>query len=557
MRTDGEASNPGPSHQATQLVAASANVTSMKTQMENILSIPADILGCSEVRLPEPGQIEIANDLFDKGWNVVFGKALSRKQGSNRIPPGGVAIMAKAGLNLNSVPATCPDGQWLWQTTRFCHGVVRVSIGIVHIISVYGHTNAWNNRAQRDKNEEFLIRLARYIASLGDVPLLLLGDFNTSPDHSAVLPAEIGQGRLFDMAAVFACAQGIDPPNTCHVHQTSAGSRIDLVLANHVLVGCCQGCQLFHDSGLPTHTPVLVTLATEGVAQRGTCFRSPLAFPLNFQDPDGEAERFQSQECAGEIVARHAQGLSQAISQQDTETAFRVTCAAAEEYLCMRHFGQRYVRAYCGRGLAEMKQKNIAAPFLDKTQHCAVSSRCHRLMKLARRLEELSRKVQNRFVLAPIPQEWWNLWEAIRRDGTCLMPHAPAWLDPCIPDLPLLLALGKAARDHSTHERAVEGSRRKETKTAIFKEDWSNQRKLSHAFCRGEKPPVPPLLRRCDGSFTGNLVEIDGLLRDAWLPIFRLYGDSSPPRFSASKSVLGPFFPLTKISSLVATQLIT
>ena len=98
----------------------------MKTQMENILSIPADILGCSEVRLPEPGQIEIANDLFDKGWNVVFGKALSRKQGSNRIPPGGVAIMAKAGLNLNSVPATCPDGQWLWQTTRFCRGVVRV-----------------------------------------------------------------------------------------------------------------------------------------------------------------------------------------------------------------------------------------------------------------------------------------------------------------------------------------------------------------------------------------------------------------------------------------------
>ena len=61
--------------------------------------------------------------------------------------------MAKAGLNLTSVPATCPDGQWLWQTTRFCHGVVRVSIGIVHIISVYGHTNAWNNRAQRDRNE--------------------------------------------------------------------------------------------------------------------------------------------------------------------------------------------------------------------------------------------------------------------------------------------------------------------------------------------------------------------------------------------------------------------
>ena len=112
----------------------------------------------------------MSRELQEKGWDIAYGKPVHRKQGSNRIPPGGVAIMAKRGLNLRSIPAMCDDGQWLWHTTRFCHGVIHVSTGIVHIISIYGHTNAWNNRSQRERNEEFLTRLIRYVSSLGDVP---------------------------------------------------------------------------------------------------------------------------------------------------------------------------------------------------------------------------------------------------------------------------------------------------------------------------------------------------------------------------------------------------
>ena len=314
--TDGEAQNPGPiptNEKPSWLVAGTTNVTAMTTQFENIMSIPADILGCQEVRLPEPGQVDMARELYEKGWNVTFGKPLERKPGSNRIPPGGVAIMAKRGLNLQRVPPRCEDGYWLWNTTRFCHGIIEASVGVIHVFCVYGHTNAWNNRAQRDRNEELLSRLVRYMSSLGDVPIILLGDFNTAPEHSAVLSTEIGQGNLFDISAIFAQARGEEPAKTCHVHQTSEGSRVDLVLTNHVLAGTCRECDLFKESGLPTHTPVLVSLDTSGVTQEGNCFRTPLAFPMRFQDPDPEAERYQSDEIASACISEHATAFANAI----------------------------------------------------------------------------------------------------------------------------------------------------------------------------------------------------------------------------------------------------
>ena len=37
------------------------------------------------------------------------------------------------------------------------------------------------------------------------------------------------------------------------------------------------------------------------------------------------------------------------------------------------------------------------------------------------------------------------------------------------------------------------------------------------------------LLRRPDGTLTGNVQEADDLLRAAWLPIFQSYGDEQPP----------------------------
>ena len=349
--TDGEASNPGPVPPRSgidHVVAASTNMTSMKTQLESVLAIPADILGGQEVRLCEAGQVDMSRELHERGWSAVFGKALSRKPGSNRVPPGGVAILARKGMRMQHVPPQCIDGHWLWNTTRFVHAVVEVSTGIVHVISVYGHTNAWTNVAQRVRNEELLTHLVKYIAALGDVPLLLLGDFNTPPEFSAILSNEIGSGSLVDLAATTALAAGVEAPPTCHAHPTSPGSRIDLAFANSILAGACSSCELFESSALPVHKPVLVTLNTSTVAQQGPCFRTPLAFPMNFQDPNQEAEKHQSSTCAQACVDAHWANLSQALQSQDVEQAFEAFNQASEQYYCTRAFGQTKVKPDCG-----------------------------------------------------------------------------------------------------------------------------------------------------------------------------------------------------------------
>ena len=329
---------------------------------------------------------------------------------------------------------------------------------------------------------------------------------------------------MIDLAATTSQARLEDPPPTCHVHANSTGSRIDLALANRVLASSCRGCSLLEDSALPVHTPLLASFETASVAQQGPCFQTPLAIPLNFGDSDPDAERYQSSACAQECVQSHAHDFNQALHSKDVEKAFLHFNGASEKYLCTRAFGQPYVKPYCGRGRVKMRSKTTAAPFRDSETHCAVSSKCWRLQKLTRRLEEMARKLQLRaHAMTPIPQEWWNLWRTTCQDGASLAPHMRAWNDVTnIPDLPTLLAMISEVKNLAKQQRLLETARRVESRAELFRDDWNSKRKLSHAFCRGEKPPMPPLMCREDGTWTGDRAEMDGMLRDAWLPVFRL-----------------------------------
>ena len=219
--TKGEALKPGPA------VFSTTNLTSLHTQQASLLALPADVVGCQEVRLDEPGQRRQAEELKTAGLSIIFGKPLKRRTPTSRLPAGGVAIAARPALNLRAVPPNCPASQALWDTTRFCHGVVCFEGQVVHVISFYGFTNAARHPEQRRANESLLKQMFAFLACLGDVPIVILGDFNVPPDRSVTLSAILGQGAFFDLATIHSAQHDSQPQNTCFAHETSAGTRID------------------------------------------------------------------------------------------------------------------------------------------------------------------------------------------------------------------------------------------------------------------------------------------------------------------------------------------
>eukprot|EP00973_Karenia_brevis_P031519 4347947-Karenia_brevis.AAC.1 len=58
----------------------------------------------------------------------------------------------------------------------------------------YGYPNAASNPDAMQKNEELLQAMFEVGAELGNVPLLVLGDFDIGPQKSAMLQAALATG---------------------------------------------------------------------------------------------------------------------------------------------------------------------------------------------------------------------------------------------------------------------------------------------------------------------------------------------------------------------------
>ena len=105
----------------------------------------------------------------------------------------------------------------------------------------------------------------------------MLCDFNILSEDSLALTTALSTSRLHDIAVEFAQRNAETPSPTCLSSSRSEPSRIDYMLANHTLIRSVQNFRLVSDSGIPTHTPLLLTLNLDIFAQRILRIRQPLA----------------------------------------------------------------------------------------------------------------------------------------------------------------------------------------------------------------------------------------------------------------------------------------
>ena len=127
---------------------------------------------------------------------------------------------------------------------------------MVNVIVYYGISGAASSPEAMAENERLLALVLEDAALLAGTPTLLLGDFNVPPDRSAVLGAALGGGGWVDLHHAWATLQGETPAPTAQPTK-SAGTRIDLILANAAAASALTGVRVVEDTGLPTHRPLM------------------------------------------------------------------------------------------------------------------------------------------------------------------------------------------------------------------------------------------------------------------------------------------------------------
>ena len=78
--------------------------------------------------------------------------------------------------------------------------------------------------------------------------------------------------------------------------------------------------------------------------------------------------------------------------------------------------------------------------------------------------------------------------------------------------------------------------------TDAFNSDWENGGTKCYQWCKGESNERADMISRPDGSLTCDSKEMDTLIRDTWLPIFRMYDSCAKPSWATFKERFGQHF---------------
>ena len=368
------------------LRVTSANVTSLLSQFDVVTHLPGDILAFQETRMGEGAQRHMTRAFSERGWAVAWGKPMpliSLAAGSSptmwSAHAGGCAVAARCGTPVRAVPPATEAVRRLWEAGRWCHATLPWGCGasFLHVASLYAPVN------DAKAADAALFAALTELAALGEVPIILAGDFNLEIFQSPTLSAACTNGGWHDLADLFAKRDGAPAAPTCAVRPGTRPRRIDYMLANTVMLSACMDFSLLDDTGLPTHKPLSVLLSLEAFARRALRPRRPLAFPLMGNASSDPAAAWQPV----------AQAWTTALAQPggpDIDAMWVLFSSAAESYFLAKHVDHldRPPQRYLGRASCKPPRLSpVVAPQARGDQCGALTDRHIRLLKLLRRLQ--------------------------------------------------------------------------------------------------------------------------------------------------------------------------
>jgi endonuclease/exonuclease/phosphatase family metal-dependent hydrolase len=173
----------------------------------------------------------------------------------------------------------------------------------LHIVQLYGVADG--SRAATDFNASLMLAAVAWLRSLGDVPSLVVGDFNLDIAHAAI-DAPLAMAGWVDVLA--------EAGPTC-IPSTGAPSRIDYVFANRPAKAFIRAASVRWDLGLATHAALELEIRAEAPEKtldaqvRGTLGRVAVGGLASGEGCgyrcNGRRPRAFVQECARERRPRH------------------------------------------------------------------------------------------------------------------------------------------------------------------------------------------------------------------------------------------------------------
>eukprot|EP00973_Karenia_brevis_P028730 3962339-Karenia_brevis.AAC.1 len=148
----------------------------MLTQSDVICSMDADIIAVQESRLNDFAQKAMKQEMRDKGWTLLCGKAQppqNRRKAAASIcnaRHGGVAVMVRRGISAQLGPVDTVVRRRLWESGRWMHAMIALGAGhqILHVMSVYGYPGASQDQECMKSNENLMSDVFEAAAELGD-----------------------------------------------------------------------------------------------------------------------------------------------------------------------------------------------------------------------------------------------------------------------------------------------------------------------------------------------------------------------------------------------------
>ena len=149
------------------------NMTAFSTQHLAIFELGCHVCGLQETRLTEAGQAWAREVMREQNWNIVFGQPLDALRSAWEARPGGVAIAASPGVELQKAPIVSTQEKALHDTGRYVRALVAYGKGdqVVHVVSLYGHAGAGDIPEKMQTNELLLRDTFHFLAGLVPSPL--------------------------------------------------------------------------------------------------------------------------------------------------------------------------------------------------------------------------------------------------------------------------------------------------------------------------------------------------------------------------------------------------